>query len=92
MVVHYSTVSILVCAGASVRVRVCVCVRACVCACMCVCAYVCLCVYVCMCVCVSECARMCVYWAIQRSWFARVNALCNLSRKMLQRTSGPISE
>ena len=23
----------------------------------------------------------CVYWAIQRSWFARVNALCNLSRK-----------
>ena len=22
-----------------------------------------------------------VYWAIQRSWFARVNALCNLSRK-----------
>ena len=32
------------------------------------------------------------YWAIQRSWFARVNALCNLSRKMSQRTSGPISE
>ena len=22
-----------------------------------------------------------LYWAIQRSWFARVNALCNLSRK-----------
>ena len=22
------------------------------------------------------------YWAIQRSWFARVNALCNLSRKL----------
>ena len=22
------------------------------------------------------------YWAIQRSWFARVNVLCNLSRKM----------
>ena len=22
-----------------------------------------------------------VYWAIQRNWFARVNALCNLSRK-----------
>ena len=22
-----------------------------------------------------------MYWAIQRSWFARVNALCNLSRK-----------
>ena len=21
------------------------------------------------------------YWAIQQSWFARVNALCNLSRK-----------
>ena len=21
------------------------------------------------------------YWAIQRSWFAGVNALCNLSRK-----------
>ena len=24
---------------------------------------------------------MVVYWAIRRSWFARVNALCNLSRK-----------
>ena len=24
---------------------------------------------------------MVLYWAIQRSWFARVNALCNLSRK-----------
>ena len=24
------------------------------------------------------------YWAIQRSWFARVNALCNISRNMLQ--------
>ena len=23
----------------------------------------------------------CIYWAIQGSWFARVNALCNLSRK-----------
>ena len=23
----------------------------------------------------------CVYWAVRRSWFARVNALCNLSRK-----------
>ena len=22
-----------------------------------------------------------LYWAIQRSWFARVNVLCNLSRK-----------
>ena len=22
-----------------------------------------------------------LYWAIQRSWFARVNALCNLSQK-----------
>ena len=32
------------------------------------------------------------YWAIQRSWFARVNALCNLSRKKSQRTSGPITE
>ena len=36
------------------------------------------------------------YWAIQRSWFARVNVLCNLSqqrsRERLQRTSGPISE
>ena len=26
-----------------------------------------------------QCSVM--YWAIQRSWFARVNALCNLSRK-----------
>ena len=25
-----------------------------------------------------------VYWAIQRSWFARVNELCNLSRKKSQ--------
>ena len=25
--------------------------------------------------------RCTTYWAIQRSWFARVNALCNLSRK-----------
>ena len=33
-----------------------------------------------------------LYWAIQRSWFARVNALCNLSRERSQRTSGPISE
>ena len=32
------------------------------------------------------------YWAIQRSWFARVNALCNISHKRSQRTSGPISE
>ena len=35
------------------------------------------------------------YWAIQRSWFARVNALCNLSRKMSREVaalSGPISE
>ena len=32
------------------------------------------------------------YWAIQRSWFARVNALCNLSRKKSQHTSGLISE
>ena len=28
----------------------------------------------------GEC-RAQLYWAIQRSWFARVNALCNLSRK-----------
>ena len=27
---------------------------------------------------------MAVYWAIQRSWFARVNALCNLSCKKLR--------
>ena len=25
-----------------------------------------------------------MYWAMQRSWFARVNTLCNLSRKKLQ--------
>ena len=25
--------------------------------------------------------KLLIYWAIQRSWFARVNALCNLSRK-----------
>ena len=25
---------------------------------------------------------VCYYWAVQWSWFARVNALCNLSRKM----------
>ena len=25
-----------------------------------------------------------MYWAIQRSWFARVNALCNLLRKKSQ--------
>ena len=25
-----------------------------------------------------------IYWVIQRSWFARVNALCNLSRKKLR--------
>ena len=25
-----------------------------------------------------------MYWVIQRSWFARVNALCNLSRKKSQ--------
>ena len=37
-----------------------------------------------------------VYWAIQRSWFARVNALRNLSRKKSRKvvavTSGQISE
>ena len=35
------------------------------------------------------------YWTIQRSWFARVNALCNLrarSRERSQSTSGPIFE
>ena len=35
-------------------------------------------------------------WAIQRSWFSRVNALCNLSRKKSRKVaaapSGPISE
>ena len=25
-----------------------------------------------------------LYWAIQQSWFARVNALCNLSQKKSQ--------
>ena len=60
--VHYSTVSILVCAGASVRVRVCVCVRACVCACMCVCVHMCVCVcmYVCVSVWVSVRACVCI--------------------------------
>ena len=28
-----------------------------------------------------QCQSAQFYWAIQRSWFARVNALCNLSRK-----------
>ena len=32
------------------------------------------------------------YWAIQRSWFARVNTLCNLLRERPQRTSWPIYE
>ena len=27
-------------------------------------------------------SRFFVYWAIQRNWLVRVNALCNLSRKM----------
>ena len=35
-----------------------------------------------------------LYWAVQRSWFARVNALCNLSHKKSQKviaaTSRPI--
>ena len=31
-----------------------------------------------------EVCNMDVYWAIQWSWFARVNALCNLSRKKLR--------
>ena len=25
--------------------------------------------------------KLLIYWAVQRSWFARVNTLCNLSRK-----------
>ena len=29
------------------------------------------------------CIPECCYWAIQRSWFARVNALCNLLQKKL---------
>ena len=35
------------------------------------------------------------YWAIQQSWFARVNALCNLSRKKSREVAAhfwPISE
>ena len=30
------------------------------------------------------CVHVLEYWAIQRSWFARVNALCNLSCKKLR--------
>ena len=30
------------------------------------------------------------YWAIQRSWFARVNALCNLSRKKSREVAAPL--
>ena len=36
-----------------------------------------------MCVWVHE------YWAIQRSWFARVNVLCNLSRKKSREVTAP---
>ena len=46
-------------------------------------------------VCVYMCAHVSVCWAIQWSWFARVNALCNLSRKKSREvtgTSGPILE
>ena len=36
------------------------------------------------------------YWVVQQSWFAIVNALCNLSckksQKVIAATSGPISE
>ena len=45
---------------------------------------------------VSVAERRAGYWAVQRSWFARVNALCDLSRKesrkVVAATSGPISE
>ena len=30
---------------------------------------------------IIDCAPSLIYWAVQWSWFARVNALCNLSRK-----------
>ena len=30
------------------------------------------------------------YWAIRRSWFARVNALCNLSRKKLREVAASL--
>ena len=33
---------------------------------------------------IGEYIYISLYWAIQRSWFARVNALCNLSRKRLR--------
>ena len=29
----------------------------------------------------KQLAVTCLYWAIQQRWFARVSALCNLSRK-----------
>ena len=32
-------------------------------------------------VCFFQLYELIAYWAIQQSWFARVNALCNLSRK-----------
>ena len=31
-----------------------------------------------------------MYWAIKRSWFARVNALCNLSRKQSREVAAQI--
>ena len=69
----------------------------CACVCVCVCARARARVCVCVCVCVdgmnlkyglrwhihiSVHSVLCqCYWAVQRSWFARVNALCNLSHK-----------
>ena len=40
----------------------------------------------------SKSAQVCAYWAIWQSWFARVNALCNLSHKKSQCASGLIFE
>ena len=31
-----------------------------------------------------------LYWAVQRNWFARVNALCNLSRKKLREVAASL--
>ena len=42
----------------------------------------------------EPCSGFPAYWAVQWSWFARVNALCNLSHKVVRGhsvTSGPIS-
>ena len=38
-------------------------------------------IYIILCVSCFGRTVLYVYWEIQRSWFARVNALCNLSRK-----------